>query len=121
MDKQNEQELADTIFFLEYLTSAETQYKWFAQTGYFPVNVATYDTPELAARVAEYPQLKAGIDQLLASEPTLQEPQLGISGFDSMLSEAIIDIIEGNATIDEAIDTLTENVDAAIDEYISSL
>lgn len=121
LDKQNEQELADTIVFLEYLTSAETQYKWFAQTGYFPVNVATYDSPELAARIAEYPQLKAGIDQLLASEPTLQEPQLGISGFDSMLSEAIIDVIEGNATIDEAIDTLTENVDAAIEEYLSNL
>ena len=75
----------------------------------------------MAARLEEYPQLKGGIDQLLASEPTLQEPQLGISGFDGMLTEAIISVIEGTATIDEAVDMLTEDVDAAIDEYLSTL
>ena len=31
--------------------------------------------------------------------------QLGISGFDTMLTEAFIDVVEGNLTIDEAIDS----------------
>ena len=64
----------------------------------------------------EYPQLQAAIDQLLASEPTLQEPLLRAAGLDSILSDNIIDLIEGNQTIDECVHNMAEQLDQAIAE-----
>ena len=121
MNRNDEQKIKDTITFLEYLTSAETQYKWYAQTGYFPVNLATFESEELLARVQEYPQLQAAINQLLASEPTLQEPLINAVGLDGILSDNIIDVIEGNQTIDECVRNMTEQLDAAIAEYLMTL
>ena len=116
MDRGDEQKIKDTITFLEYLTDADTQYKWYSQTGYFPINLATFETEALAQRVKEYPQLQAAIDQLLASEPTLQEPLLRAAGLDSILSDNIIDLIEGNQTIDECVHNMAEQLDQAIAE-----
>lgn len=121
INRKSEQEIKDTITFLEYLTSTETQYKWYSQTGYFPVNMNTFSTEEMAARIKEYPQLQAAINQLLASEPTLQEPLINASGIDSILADNIIDTIEGNQTIDECVDKMTEQLDAAISEYLATL
>lgn len=116
MNRGDEQKIKDTITFLEYLTSVDTQYKWYAQTGYFPINLATFETEALANRVKEYPQLQAAIDQLMNSDPTLQEPLLLASGLDSILSDNIIDLIEGNQTIDECVHNMAEQLDAAIAE-----
>lgn len=120
IDHKDDQQLKDTVTFLEYLTSSETQYKWYAQTGYFPINKNTFDTGEMAARIKEYPQLQAAIDQLLASDPTLQEPLINASGIDSILTDNIIDTIEGKQTIDECVDNMTEQLDAAIADYLST-
>ena len=120
IDRKNEQELKDTVTFLEYLTSPETQYKWYSRTGYFPVNQNAFATDEMAARIKEYPQLQAAIDQLLGSEPTLQEPLINASGIDGILSDNLIDLIEGKQTIDECVDNMTEQLDTAIADYLAT-
>lgn len=121
LNRNDEEKIRDVLFFLEYLTSPETQCKWYCQTGYFPVNLATFETEELAERVTEYPQLQAAIDQLFASDPTLQEPLINASGIDSILSENIIDTIEGNQSIDECVNNMAQQLDDAIAEYLTTV
>lgn len=56
--------------FLEYATSAEVQATWAGDTGYFPVNINSYETETLKKIYKEKPQLRVAADQLLNSKQT---------------------------------------------------
>lgn len=51
--------------FLRYATSSEVQATWAANTGYFPVNKASYETETMVKLYEESPQMKVGAEQLL--------------------------------------------------------
>ncbi len=61
---------AAVMRFLEYATSAEVQAIWAGDTGYFPVNINSYETETLKKIYEEKPQLKVAADQLLNSKQT---------------------------------------------------
>ena len=58
--------------FLKFATSAEEQLKWHIATGYFPVNVDTYELPEFKSHLQEHPLFGVASRQLMDSNPKLQ-------------------------------------------------
>jgi len=65
MAKELEDGIQEGAFeFLKYATSAQVQATWAANTGYFPVNAAAYDTDIIQKLYEEKPQMKIASDQL---------------------------------------------------------
>lgn len=58
--------------FLKFATSAEEQLKWHIATGYFPVNVHTYDLAAYNTHLTNNPLFGVASRQLLDSNPKLQ-------------------------------------------------
>lgn len=58
--------------FLKFATSAEEQLKWHIATGYFPVNVHTYDLAAFKTHLTNNPLFGVASRQLLDSNPKLQ-------------------------------------------------
>ncbi|MFA7559680.1 MAG: ABC transporter substrate-binding protein [Sphaerochaeta sp.] len=58
--------------FLKFATSPNQQLKWHIATGYFPVNIATYDLPEFNAHLLDNPLYGVASRQLMSSNPKLQ-------------------------------------------------
>ncbi len=65
MAKELDDNIQEGAFeFLKYATSAQVQATWAANTGYFPVNAASYDTDIIKKLYEEKPQMKIASDQL---------------------------------------------------------
>ncbi|MCL1796149.1 MAG: ABC transporter substrate-binding protein [Clostridia bacterium] len=121
LDRGDEQKRADALRFLEYMTSAETQFLWHQGTGYFPVNVNAYALEDMKLRIAEYPQVQVMIDQLQGSDPHVQEPLTGVSGtIDAAFGEYIMAVIEG-MDIDEAVAEMADEINQALADYLLTL
>ncbi|MED9958405.1 MAG: ABC transporter substrate-binding protein [Christensenellales bacterium] len=122
LNRGDEQKMTDALRFLEYMTSAETQFKWHEGTGYFPVNVNAYDLPQMAERLEQYPQVQVMIDQLQASDPHVQEPLTGVSGtIDSSFMENILGVVTDELTIDEAVENMADEINEALEAYLQTL
>lgn len=122
LNRGDEQKMADTLRFLEFMTSAETQFKWHEGTGYFPVNVHAYELDEMKTRIEKYPQVQVMIDQLQSSDPHVQEPFTGVSGtIDSSFNENILAVVTNQATIDEAIEAMADEINEALQAYLLTL
>ena len=122
LNRGDEQKMADTLRFLEYMTSAETQFKWHEGTGYFPVNIHAYALDEMKARIEKYPQVQVMINQLQSSDPHVQEPFTGVSGtIDSSFNENILAVVTNEATIDEAIEAMADEINEALQAYLLTL
>ena len=122
LNRGEDQKLRDALRFLEYLTGAQTQFQWHEGTGYFPVNIHSYELEEMKARVAKYPQVQVMIDQLQASHPNVQEPLTGVSGtIDSSFTENILAAVTNECSIDEAIANMADEINQALDAYLMTL
>ncbi len=104
--------------FLQYVTTPEVQYDWHVATGYFPINVNTYDLTEMQDHLAANPLFQTAIDQLHASAPT------DAGGLSGVFTEAR-QIIEknwefmnnGEMTPEEVISTSASEINNAMEQY----
>lgn len=53
--------------FIKFMVSSKEQAYWNTQTGYFPINVNSYNEQTFKDNVQKYPQFQTAIDQLHAS------------------------------------------------------
>ncbi|MCK9286481.1 MAG: ABC transporter substrate-binding protein [Sphaerochaetaceae bacterium] len=71
-DNGNDPGKKATWLFLKFLMNSESQFAWHKATGYFPVNLETYELPQFKEHVVENPLFQVAIDQLNASNPEIQ-------------------------------------------------
>lgn len=122
LNRNDEQKINDTLRFVEYLTSAEAQFTWHEGTGYFPVNVHAYALDAMSQRIAAFPQVQVMIDQLQSSDAHVQEPLTGVSGtIDSSFTENILAVVSDELSIDEAVENMADEINAALNAYLLTL
>lgn len=103
--------------FFTYATSPEVQAQWAADTGYFPICNAAYDTEIMTSTYEEYPQLRVAADQLLNSQvnevtagPLLSQlPQLRTD-----ISTAL-EAVMGGQNVEDAIQQAVDSTNSAIE------
>ncbi|HIV13209.1 MAG TPA: extracellular solute-binding protein [Candidatus Pullilachnospira stercoravium] len=108
MDEETAQGVMD---FFTYATSPEVQAQWAADTGYFPICNAAYETDSMISTYEEYPQLRVAADQLLNSQvnevtagPLLSQlPQLRTDIQTAL--EAVFNGEEVEASLQQAVDS----------------
>ena len=104
--------------FVKFLVSPESQAYWNAQTGYFPVTTAAQDEPVFKENIAQYPQFQTAIDQLHDSSPEYVGALLSVfSEARATVESEIESLLNGQATVDEAVTNMADTINESIEEY----
>ncbi len=102
--------------FLAYATSAEVQATWAGDTGYFPVNIDSYETETLGKIYDEMPQLRVAAEQLLNSKQTKATAGPLISLLPQLRNDlqTAEEMLFNGGDVESAIATAVENTNAQI-------
>ena len=118
LDNNDPKKLRATWEFVKFLISPESQAFWNAETGYFPVNVDAHDEDVFKENIAKYPQFETAIDQLHDSAPKYAGALLSVfSEARAIVESEIESMLNGNETVDEAVDSMSSQINSAIEEY----
>ena len=118
LDNSDPKKLRATWEFVKFLISPESQAFWNAETGYFPVNVDAHDEDVFKENIEKYPQFETAIDQLHDSAPQYAGALLSVfSEARAIVESEIESMLNGNETVDEAVDSMASQINDAIEEY----
>ena len=118
LDNNAPKKLRATWEFVKFLISPESQAFWNAETGYFPVNVDAHDEDVFKENIEKYPQFETAIDQLHDSAPQYAGALLSVfSEARAIVESEIESMLNGNETVDEAVDSMASQINDAIEEY----
>ena len=118
LDNNDPKKLRATWEFVKFLISPESQAFWNAETGYFPVNVDAHDEDVFKENIEKYPQFETAIDQLHDSAPQYAGALLSVfSEARAIVESEIESMLNGNETVDEAVDSMASQINYAIEEY----
>lgn len=118
LDNNDPKKLRATWEFVKFLISPESQAFWNAETGYFPVNVDAHDEDVFKKNIEKYPQFETAIDQLHDSAPQYAGALLSVfSEARAIVESEIESMLNGNETVDEAVDSMASQINDAIEEY----
>lgn len=107
-----------TVIVLKYLTSEEVQRNWAEDTGYFPVNKATYENETYLAFIEENPLFAVAPEYAAASNPLLTNVWLP-SAYQIYYSfqANVQKVTAENMDIDKAVDEMVTVIEDALDSY----
>ncbi len=116
-----EEQQAGAWDFMKWSVLPETQAVWAANTGYYPVVLASYENQAMSDALVNFPQFQVAIDSIRAGEVT-DANSAHISGvFVSMRQDVITamdDFFTGKAaTAQEALDRAVESANEKLTEY----
>lgn len=118
LDNNDPKKLRATWEFVKFLISPESQAFWNAETGYFPVNVDAHDEDVFKENIEKYPQFETAIDQLHDSAPQYAGALLSVfSEARAIVESEIESMLNGNETVDEAVDSMASQINDEIEEY----
>lgn len=118
LDNNDPKKLRATWEFVKFLISPESQAFWNAETGYFPVNVDAHDEDVFKENIEKYPQFETAIDQLHDSAPQYAGALLSVfSEARAIVESEIESMLNGNETVDEAVDSMASQINDAMEEY----
>ena len=118
LDNSDPKKLRATWEFVKFLISPESQAFWNAETGYFPVNVDAHDEDVFKENIEKYSQFETAIDQLHDSAPQYAGALLSVfSEARAIVESEIESMLNGNETVDEAVDSMASQINDAIEEY----
>lgn len=118
LDNNDPKKLRATWEFVKFLISPESQAFWNAETGYFPVNVDAHDEDVFKENIEKYPQFQTAIDQLHDSAPQYAGALLSVfSEARAIVESEIESMLNGNETVDKAVDSMASQINDAIEEY----
>ena len=118
LDNNDPKKLRATWEFVKFLISPESQAFWNAETGYFPVNVDAHDEDVFKDNIEKYPQFETAIAQLHDSAPQYAGALLSVfSEARAIVESEIESMLNGNETVDEAVDSMASQINDAIEEY----
>lgn len=105
--------------FVQFMASPESQLYLFENNGYLPVNKNSYELDAYKEFIASEPRAQVAVDQLLVSDPGMQEPfDLIMSEFNTLTKNNMIEFANGNITKQECHDNIVDGFNAKLAEYI---
>lgn len=124
MDNKDQAKSDAAWKFIEYSTTPQAQANWSMGTGYFAINPAAYDTPDMKAFIQENPNFLTAINQLKATKVNGYTAGV-LSGVATesrlIFNDAMEKTYNGTYTPQEAVQYLADKVNAAIENYNESI
>ncbi len=104
--------------FIQFMISPEQQAYWNAQTGYFPITVATHDLDAFKANVDKYPQFMTAINQLHDTKPEYAGSLLSVFPEARQLVQTYTEkLINGELDVAATVENLSKDINVAIENY----
>ena len=104
--------------FVKYMISPEVQAFWNAQTGYFPITVATHETQAFKDNLEKYPQFGTAIEQLHSTQPQYVGALLSVFPEARALVETYTErLVTGEMDVPTAVSNLAREINSAIEIY----
>lgn len=117
-DRGDEKRLEAAWDVLQYCASPEAQYIFSSGSGYIPVNKETETLDEMKSYYEENPQYLVALEQMKNSSPLAQEPfDLVYNEINSIITDRMLEFCQGQLNIDETINKIVDECNAALDEY----
>lgn len=118
LENNDEARRAASWEFIKFMISPDQQAYWNAQTGYFPITVATHDLDAFKENVAQYPQFMTAIDQLHDTKPEYAGSLLSVFPEARAKVEEITErVIMGELEPEKAVEQLARQINEAIEIY----
>ncbi len=104
--------------FIEFAVGPEQQLQWHVQTGYFPVNIGTYELEGFKEHVAKNPLFQVAIDQLHDSDPRVQGVWIP-SGYQVYYAfqNGIREMLETGKSVQRTVQDLAAEINKYISDY----
>lgn len=104
--------------FIKFMISPEQQAFWNAQTGYFPITVATHELDAFKENLAKFPQFGTAIDQLHATKPEFAGALLSVFTEARALEQTYTEkLVTGELDVAGAVAGLAKDINEAIELY----
>ncbi len=104
--------------FIKYMISPDVQAFWNAQTGYFPITVATHELDAFKENLAKYPQFGTAIEQLHSTSPQFVGSLLSVFPEARALVETYTErLINGELSVADTVANLAKEINSAIEIY----
>ena len=104
--------------FVKYMISPDVQAFWNAQTGYFPITVATHELDAFKENLAKYPQFGTAIEQLHSTSPKFVGSLLSVFPEARALVETYTErLINGELSVADTVTNLAKEINSAIEIY----
>lgn len=119
-DKGDEEELRASWIFQQYLGGEDAQYDFCTASGYIPMNRELYETDKMKSYMEENDKVVAAVDQLLNSNPNVQEPFDMVTGdVNSITDEEMTAFAEGTQDKQTTHDNIVNRCNEKLAEYVS--
>ncbi len=104
--------------FVKYMISPDVQAFWNAETGYFPITVATHELDAFKDNLAKYPQFGTAIQQLHDTAPDYVGSLLSVFPEARAQVETYTErLINGELDVKSAVENLAKEINEAIEIY----
>lgn len=118
LETKDEAKEAAAWEFIKYMISPEVQSFWAAQSGYFPITVATHELDSFKANLEQYPQFRTAIDQLHDTKPEYAGSLFSVFPQARQLVQSYTErLIQGEMDVDTTVAELAKKINDAIEEY----
>lgn len=117
---QTDEEYAGVADFFSYLSSPEVQADWHQFSGYLPITDAAYELGQEQGYYQENPGADVAIEQITLNEPTANSKGLRFGNYvqiRSIIDEEFEQMLSGEKTAQEALDSLVERGNQLIREF----
>ncbi len=101
---------------IKWLTSPEIAGGWSRFTGYFAPRIAAYDLPEMKTFIAEHPDAKVALDQIVYARGWFST--YNVVGVRKALEDGVQAVLSGKATPEAAMAKAQQEADALIRPYV---
>ena len=107
--------------FVKYLTGAEVQADYAANTGYIPANKEAMESEAYQALLAEQPLYGVGFEQLSNTPTSMRSVTVGPSAdFYYGIMNGASGMLTDGLTVEEAVAGMAESLQALLDEYMAN-
>lgn len=117
-DKGDADQLAASWIFTQYLGSEDAQYIFCTGSGYIPMNKDLYEEDRMKSYLEENDKMKAAVDQLMASNPNVQEPFDIVTGeINSIIDEEMLAFAQGEIDKQTTHDNIINRCNEKLENY----
>ena len=104
--------------FIKFMIAPEQQAFWSAQTGYFPITVATHELEAFKENIEQYPQFQIAINQLHDSAPEYAGALLSVFSESRQLVQNYTErLVNGEMDVKTCVEKLGAEINSAIEIY----
>lgn len=105
-------------YFMQYLTSAEVQADFAANTGYIPAHMDAMETEAYKNVTAEYPQYTVAFEQLTNTPADMRSVTVGPStDFYYAIMQGVSDMLEYDQTPEETAEIMADELSLLLEDY----